>query len=244
MNGPARAPLALGLVLLAFSAASSACSPNRDGSRAPASVATAATAATGKWAPRDRAACEDICDASAACGDSAASCLTRCNEWLIKRSRPGIASATARCAVPRIDDACEQSAARGAARALVACVDEAGRQALSKDKETLLVAARAICDRGARCGGGSSTDANQCVSRLLSAKPAPRGLGIFGAIKPELVSDFADCMETSNCGPAGAACFGEMLGETTAPSDSDPATPEEKPSGPGEPPPVEGGTKI
>lgn len=237
MNRPARAPLALGLMFLAFSA-SAACSPNRSSNRVPAPAATAAQA------PRDRAACEDICDASAACGDSAASCLTRCNEWLIKRSRPGIASATARCAVPRIDVACEQSTARGAARALVACVDEAGRQALSRDKETLLVAARAICDRGARCGGGSSTEASQCVSRLLSAKPAPRGLGIFGAIKPELVGDFASCMQTSSCGPAGAECFGEMLGETNAPDDDDgPSTPEEKPSTPSEPP-VEGGTKI
>jgi hypothetical protein len=161
----------------------------------------------------------------------------------VKRSRPGIAGTTAKCAVPRIGDACEQEESRAAAKALVSCVDDAGRAALVKDKSTLLVAARAICERGARCGG-PGVDTSRCIERITKANPPPRGLGIFGAMKPDLVEDFADCMQSSECGPAGAACFGEMLGEESETS-PDVAPPEGQPLPP-QPstPPVEGGTKI
>lgn len=189
----------------------------------------------------DAAACTEICDASAACGDSQNTCVARCNEWLIQRSRPGIAKSAAACAVPRIDNACEKDASRAAAKALVACVDDAGRATLRKDASTLLVAARAICERGARCAGGSAKEANNCVERITSANPPPRGLGIFGAIKPKLVDEFASCMQTSECGPGGAMCFGEMLGETGG-ADED----EAPKSTPVTPPTsgVEGGSKI
>jgi hypothetical protein len=185
----------------------------------------------------DATACSEICDASAACGDSPQSCTARCNEWLVRRSRPGIAGTAAKCAVPRIDNACEKDAARAAAKALVSCVDDAGRDALRKDNSTLLVAARAICERG-----GGVKETTKCVERIAKANPPPRGLGIFGAIKPELVEDFASCMQSSECGPGGAVCFGEMLGETG----EDAGDPSEEPAPKSTPatPPVEGGTKI
>lgn len=242
--GAARFFVPLAGVLLVFSA----CSPKSDGglpgrlAAAPASSPVA-----------DRDACAQICDASAACGDTSERCMSRCNEWLVRRSRPGIASATARCAVPRIDDACGADTARGAARALVSCVDEAGRTALVSDKKTLMVAARAICERGARCTGGSSSDATHCVQRIVGAPATPKGLGIFGAIKPALVSEFASCMQASGCGPAGSMCFGAMLGETGAQPGGDgieegddgvdEAAPPATPATPATPPGV-GSTKI
>lgn len=190
----------------------------------------------------DSSACTQICEASAACGDAPDTCRARCNEWLVKRSRPGIAGVTAKCAVPRIDSACEQDASRAAAKALVSCVDDAGRAALAKDKSTLLVAARAICERGARCGGGGAKESSHCVDKIAGQNPPPRGLGIFGAMRPEIVEDFANCMQSSECGEGSAVCFGEMLGETgeTAPppGDTEGAPPKETT------PPVEGGTKI
>lgn len=224
MNGSARST-ALLVAILAL-----ACSPKGKGGN------VAAAGGTG-----DATACSEICDASAACGDSPQTCVARCNEWLIRRSRPGIAKTTAACAVPRIDNACEKDASRAAAKALVACVDDAGRDALRKDKSTLLVAARAICERGARCSGATANDATKCIDRIASSNPPPRGLGIFGAIKPELVEEFADCMQASECGPAGAACFGEMLGETGG---MDEEAPTEPPKATPKAPPVEGGTKI
>jgi len=229
MYGPAaRFVAVLSLSVLA------ACSPKGRGS-------DAKVAASGK---SDVSACGEICDASAACGDSPMTCQSRCNEWLVKRSRPGIAGSAAKCAVPRIGNACEKDASRAAAKALVACVDDAGRKALVKDKSTLLVAARAICERGARCAGGGAKETSHCVDKIAAANPPPRGLGIFGAMKPELVEEFADCMQSSACGPGGAVCFGEMLGE----SGEGPATeePETTPSAPPKEttPPVEGGTKI
>ena len=231
MNGSARTSNKGALVLSVVGLFVVACAPK---GRGDPSVATHKQSG-------DSSACSEICDASAACGDSPQTCVARCNEWLIRRSRPGIAKSAAACAVPRIDNACEKDASRAAAKALVACVDDAGRDALRKDKSTLLVAARAICERGARCGGGSANEASKCVDRIASANPPPRGLGIFGAIKPDLVKEFASCMESSACGPGGAVCFGEMLGESGeshehgAP-DGTPVTP---PS-----PPVEGGSKI
>jgi hypothetical protein len=188
----------------------------------------------------DSSACAEICDASAACGDAPQTCVSRCNEWLIRRSRPGIAKTAAACAVPRIDNACEKDTSRAAAKALVACVDDAGRDALRKDKTSLLTAARAICERGARCGGGSTKEAGKCVERITSQNPPPRGLGIFGAVKPELVEEFASCMQSSECGPGGAVCFGEMLGETGG--DDVEEAPKSSPVTPTVP--VEGGSKI
>lgn len=227
MYGSARTALVLSVLALS---ASAACSPKAHPTPAVAAAHS-----------NDASACSEICDASAACGDSPQSCVARCNEWLVRRSRPGIARTAAACAVPRIDSACESDAARAAAKALVSCVDDAGRATLRKDKSTLLVAARAICERGARCGGGSSKETTQCVERITRANPPPRGLGIFGAIKPELVEDFASCMQSSECGPGGAVCFGEMLGETgeepeVAPAPAPKASPATAP--------VEGGTKI
>jgi hypothetical protein len=223
-------------VVLSMFALVAACSPNGKGK--PAAQVAASPGQS------DVSACSQICDASAACGDSPMTCQSRCNEWLVKRSRPGIAGTAAKCAVPRIGNACEQEASRAAAKALVACVDDAGRQALTKDKSTLLVAARAICERGARCGDGGTKETTKCVDRIAAQNPPPRGLGIFGAMKPELVEDFAACMEMSECGEGGAVCFGEMLGES---GDEAPAVP--APSAPPKekettPPPVEGGTKI
>jgi len=244
MNGPARwqtTRLAVlvggGGVLLLLGA----CSPKGDAAKAAAAPGTAKVA--------DGQACAQICDASAACGDTSNQCLSRCNEWLVKRSRPGIASATAKCAVPRIDDACSEDAAQGAARALVSCVDEAGRSALASDKKTLLVAARAICDRGVRCGGGSPKDASYCVQRIVGAPSTPKGLGIFGAIKPTLVSEFASCLQTSGCGPGGSECFGAMLGETGAHPGEEPDEGDGQQAPPAVPakpatPPSTGGTKI
>jgi hypothetical protein len=58
-------------------------------------------------------------------------------------------------------------------------------------------------------------------------------------MKPELVEDFAACMEMSECGEGGAVCFGEMLGESGDEAPAAPAAPKET-----TPPPVEGGTKI
>lgn len=235
---------ALGCLLFLFASAAG-CSPKRDAG-APAKLAGASSSPVA-----DAEACAQICDASAACGDTNDRCMSRCTEWLVKRSRPGIASATAKCAVPRIDDACGGDAARGAARALVSCVDEAGRSALVSDKKTLLVAARAICERGARCTGGSSSDANHCIQRILGAPKTPKGLGIFGAIKPALVSEFATCLQTSGCGQAGAVCFGAMLGETGAQpgagddeGDHDEEAPPPTPATPAAPPAAAGGTKI
>jgi hypothetical protein len=181
---------------------------------------TATPSAKARVVAADGDACQQICEASAACGDSPDTCAPKCNEWLIQRSRPGIAGAAARCAVPRIDSVCgEHDSAKGAATALVSCIDEAGRQALTHDNHSLLVAARAICDRGVRCsdggGGHGDADAQSCVERITVGN-IPRGLGIFGAVKPELVERFALCMDASECGggQAGASsCFGEMLGE-------------------------------
>jgi hypothetical protein len=200
-------------------------------------------------APKDAAhdyaegsqACERICEASAACGDQTEACEGRCKEWLVRRSRSGIARAAARCAVPRIELACGEDHAKGAARALVACVDEAGRVALRDDKKTLFVAARAICERGARCNGGSASDATRCVDKMMRAEPTPRGLGIFGAMRPELVDGFASCMQSTSCGPSGAACFGEILGESVP--DDDEHDGGERPPAPG-PTTDPGGTSI
>ncbi len=229
---PASAILLVGLFWLG-------CSPKRDASL-PARLSQGAASSP----VTDTKACAQICDASAACGDTEERCLTRCTEWLVKRSRPGIASATARCAVPRIDDACGTDAARGAARALVSCVDEAGRTALVSDKKTLFVAARAICERGARCQGGSPTDANSCIQRIVNAPAAPKGLGIFGAIKPTLVTEFATCLQTSGCGQAGAVCFGSMLGETGVEGPDDDEAPSVPPPEQPAPTTAPAGTKI
>lgn len=192
--------------------------------------------------PVDTNACTHICAASAACGEAVESCEPKCRDWLVNRSRPGIATATAKCAVPRIDDACTARAyERAAATALVGCIDEAGTASLLVDREPLLVAARAICERGARCNDASPDDADRCISKIADAPRIPKGLGIFGAIKPELVERFADCMATSQCGDSGGAgaCFGEMLGE-------DESGPGPQPKGTKPPPPVEepGGIKI
>lgn len=181
----------------------------------------------------DGSACAKICEASAACGDSPDQCEPKCQDWLVARSRPGIATETARCAVPRIDGVCaNDQKARAAATALVTCIDEAGRKALNADKTALLVAARAICERGARCDDRSPEDAASCVEKLTHAPRIPRGLGIFGAMKPALVQRFAQCMSTSACGSedgGSSSCFGEMLGEESDDGadddDSTPATP-------------------
>jgi hypothetical protein len=164
-------------------------------------------------AASDTDACNKICEASRACGDSTEECAHKCNSWLVERSRTGIARQTATCAVPRIENACAKDASRGAARALVNCVDDAGRTALSKDKKSLVVAAHAICARGARCGGGSQGDAAACVEKIMSSSPMPRGLGIFGATRPEIVKDFASCMDASPCDGSPAVCFAGMMGE-------------------------------
>lgn len=229
MNGSARSALVVSVLSVLGIAA---CSP-RDRSE------TLPRGAANTGAKADSSACAEICDASAACGDSPQTCEARCNEWLIRRSRPGIAKTAAACAVPRIDNACEKDASRAAAKALVSCVDDAGRDALRRDAKTLLVAARAICERGARCGGATSKEATSCVERITKANPPPRGLGIFGAIKPQLVDEFASCMHASACGPGGAACFGEMLGESGGGADDD-AEPETAPSTPANPPPSTG----
>ena len=166
--------------------------------------------------PIDANACEHICAASAACGDAPSTCEPKCRDWLVNRSRPGIATATAKCAVPRIDGVCaKHEYARAAASALVACIDEAGRAALKVDNRALVVAARAICDRGARCNDASEEDADRCVEKITFGNKVPKGLGIFGAIKPDLVERFASCMAESSCGSqsGASACFGEMLGE-------------------------------
>ena len=199
--------------------------------------AIAACAHKGATTPKseiaDGDACARICAASAACGDSLDACQPKCQDWLVERSRPGIASETARCAVPRIGGVCaSHEYARAAATALVSCIDEAGRKALATDKTSLFIAARAICDRGARCNDASSEEAALCVDKITAK--IPRGLGIFGAMKPALVQRFAQCMSMSECGAEDGAssCFGEMLGdESGEPGDEDetPATPNEKP---------------
>ncbi len=209
-------------LVLSFVALGACASQERGQSAAKAPDSTGG----GPAVAQDEAACDDICSASVACGDEPKECHTRCQEWLVKRSRPGIARATAKCAVPRIDLACEQDAEKGAARALVLCVDQAGREELRTDRKALMTAARAICERGARCNGGDAGDAKRCVEKIAASEPAPKGLGIFGAIRPEHVQQFASCMQTTECGPAAAVCFGEMLGEDLEQPDSAPAADE------------------
>ena len=196
----------------------------------------------------DGSACSKICQASAACGDTPEVCEPKCQDWLVARSRPGIATETALCAVPRIDGVCaNHEYARAAATALVSCIDEAGRKTLATDKSSLFVAARAICERGARCNDASEEDAVKCVDKITSTNHIPRGLGIFGAMKPALVQRFAQCMSMSACGPEGgaSACFGQMLGEE---DDGTPDEDDETPSAPEKPPveeqPETPGTKI
>ena len=196
-----------GLVVIGLSIAGAGCASHK---------ASAPGVRFGTGDSTDASACQSICAASAACGDAPEVCEPKCRDWLVTRARPGIASATARCAVPRIDGVCVDSQyARAAASALVACIDEAGRGALRKDQTALLLAARAICERGARCNDASSEEADQCVEKITVAPRVPKGLGIFGAMKPALVQQFAACMADSTCGPSGGAssCFGEMLGE-------------------------------
>ncbi|GAC1583631.1 MAG: hypothetical protein NVS3B20_13850 [Polyangiales bacterium] len=192
----------------------------------------------------DARACDRICEASAACGDSAQACAMKCNEWLVERSRPGIASAAAKCAVPRIDSVCEapDSTTKGAVGALVSCIDEAGRSALRHDNASLVVAARALCERGARCGEGGADDAEHCI-QSISQSSIPRGLGIFGAIKPELVRRFAVCMGASDCGTnsGASACFGDMLGDRQRARRDNASMPEAAPEPEESGPP---GTKI
>lgn len=201
----------------------------------------------------DANACARICEASAACGDSPEVCVPKCQDWLVARSRPGIASETAICAIPRIDGVCaNHEYARAAATALVSCIDEAGRKALAVDRSSLFLAARAICDRGARCNDASDEEAALCVEKITAAGKIPRGLGIFGAMKPALVQRFARCMSQSECGPSagGSVCFGEMLGEDTGGDDEDdgddavPATPGKPSKPPVEEGPDTPGTKI
>lgn len=203
--------------------------------------------------PVDGSACAHICAASAACGDSLDSCEPKCREWLVNRSRPGIATATAKCAVPRIGGVCSSDEGqRSAASALVSCIDEAGRAALKVDPTALLVAARAICERGARCHDQSPADAERCVQKITYGARVPRGLGIFGAIKPELVQRFAQCMSDSSCAAAGGAssCFGEMLGEDPDDHDDQGDDEDDDDSMPPPPPPktpedgTKGGTTI
>jgi hypothetical protein len=211
-----------------------------------------ATNGKGGTAVADGSACAKICEASAACGDTPEVCEPKCQDWLVARARPGIATETALCAVPRIDGVCaNHEYARAAATALVSCIDEAGRKALASDKTSLFVAARAICEHSVRCNDDPDDPHPEemtvnCVDKITNAKRIPRGLGIFGAMKPALVQRFAQCMAMSACGPGGgaSACFGEMLGEeddgTPDDDDESPATPptakppvEEQPETPG-----------
>lgn len=198
------------------------------GGTPPAKSASNEPAMQAKSAASDADACKKICDASRACGDSTEECTHKCNSWLVERSRTGIARQTATCAIPRIENACAQDASRGAARALVNCVDDAGRTALRKDKQSLVVAAHAICARGARCGGGNQGDAAACVDKIISSSPMPRGLGIFGATRPEIVKDFASCMDASPCDGSPAACFAGMMGEEVM--EGEPASPQSSPA--------------
>lgn len=165
----------------------------------------------------DAEACSHICASSAACGDSKVSCQPKCNDWLVSRSRKGVAKAVAQCAVPRIDNACSDNNVTGASAAeeLVSCIGEVGRRALAQDRSPLLVAGRAICNRDSRCGGGTPEEAKACYLKLTSGR-LHDGMLIFGAMKPELVQRFATCMDTTDCAD-DTACFGEMLGETTPP---------------------------
>jgi hypothetical protein len=204
----------LGL-LLALPMTMACSSKGGPASKSPEPGATTAVA-------KDDQACAKICQASEQCGDSPTTCNAKCEEWLVHRSRAGIATKAAACAVPKIQTACAEDATRGAARALVTCVDIAGRMELQRDKKSLFVAARAICERGARCGGGSKSDAAACTERLIATSPTPRGLGIFGAIRPEIVQDFASCMQSTACEGSTASCFAEMMGEEGSPEESAP----------------------
>jgi hypothetical protein len=112
----------------------------------------------------------------------------------------------------------------------VNCVDDAGRTALRKDNKSLVVAAHAICARGARCGGGSQGDAATCVEKIMSSSPMPRGLGIFGATRPDIVKDFASCMDASPCEGSPAACFAGMMGEEVMEGDDEGPPPESAPA--------------
>jgi hypothetical protein len=209
-----------------------------------------ATNGKGGTVVADGSACAKICEASAACGDTPEVCEPKCQDWLVARARPGIATETALCAVPRIDGVCANAeTARVAATALVSCIDEAGRKALAKDKTSLFVAARAICEHSVRCNDAPEEKTVECVQQITNSKRIPRGLGIFGAMKPALVERFAQCMAMSACGPGGgaSACFGEMLGEEDdGTPDEDDETPATPPNGkpPVEEQPETPGTKI
>jgi len=168
----------------------------------------------------DASACEKICAASEACGDTVEACAPKCNAWLVERSPKGIAQQTAVCAVPRIERACIHESDVGAARALVTCVDEAGRNALKKNNANLVVAAHAICERGARCAGASEGDAAVCVQRIVNREKAPPGMGLFGAVRPDVVRDFAKCLQAVSCSGNPSVCFAGMMGEQ--PDDGEP----------------------
>lgn len=207
--------LASVLVLVSLSACSS-------GAPKPAALGGAAAAPSARGGGpgavlADGDACPRICAASASCGEDGA-CLVKCSDWLVTRGRPGIAAATANCAIGRIERACTREPdPRVAAIALVTCIDEAGRVALQRDRRSLFVAARAICDRGARCGDGSKDDADACVAGMSGDELIPRGLGLFGAFKPELLAQFRKCMESSACTAENdVGCLGEMLGSERA----------------------------
>jgi hypothetical protein len=159
----------------------------------------------------DNEACDRICTSSVACGDSQQVCKPKCNDWLVSRSRKGVARAVARCAIPRIDSTCAEHGSGSASEELVACIGEVGRKALGEDRSPLLIAGRAICNRDSRCAGGTAEDARACYSKLTSGS-VHDGLLIFGAIKPALVERFAACMDESEC-QDDAGCFGQMLGE-------------------------------
>jgi hypothetical protein len=229
-----RSALAVSLACLAsLTMTVAACS---SGSPPKAAQAPAAPAARGGGPTvTDGDACPKICAASESCGGDDA-CQRKCSDWLITRGRPGIAAATATCAIGRIERACTREPdPRVAAVALVTCIDEAGRAALKGDRRALFVAARAICDRGARCGDGSKDDADECVQGMAEGERIPRGLGLFGAFKPEILADFRKCMDTTACTAENdVGCLGEMLGGARANLPS--AEPSEGPGDENEPP--------
>lgn len=211
-----------------------------------ASAATLAGCPSSARGPSDDAAsdgadaCRAICRAGRACSSATGrECRAACDKILASRVREGLSEAIADCATPRIERACGDGAGEDAmSEALVRCIDKAGRDALANDDAPMQVAARALCGHEARCNSGTRREERKCVGAMVEKSSTTEGFGFFGALRPELVDEFATCISDAECDESRATdpCFHRLVGLSTAPAEARPTPPAHAPT-PRRPPP-------
>jgi hypothetical protein len=175
-------------------------------------------------------ACRAICRATRECSSTPArECREACDKVLSSRVRDGLATAIADCAAPRIRRACGDDGGGDDAMsaAIVRCIDEAGRDALANDDAPMRLVARALCGREARCSSASRREERTCVGAMVEKSTTTEGFGFFGALKPELVDEFATCISDAECEESSATepCFHRLVGLSTPARPSSTASP-------------------